>query len=69
MLVVWPCSAASRSSGGPKRVVFFLQNNGFDPRLQRQIGPKTGDPETILKLHLKKSDWPHESHIILGQFN
>ena len=24
--------AASRSSGGPKRVVFFLQNNGFDPR-------------------------------------
>jgi hypothetical protein len=24
--------AASHSSGGPKRVVFFLQNNGFDPR-------------------------------------
>ena len=23
--------AASKPSGGPKRVIFFLQNQGFDP--------------------------------------
>ena len=29
------------------KIVEFTMNNGFDPRLKKQIGPKTGDPETF----------------------
>jgi formate C-acetyltransferase len=29
------------------KVIELTLNNGFDPRMQRQIGPKTGDPETF----------------------
>jgi pyruvate-formate lyase len=29
------------------KVIELTLNNGFDPRTQKQIGPKTGDPETF----------------------
>lgn len=28
----WPCQAAAERTGGPQRVVFFLQNHGFHPQ-------------------------------------
>lgn len=30
-LLAAPASPSGASSGGPKRIVFFLQNQGFDP--------------------------------------
>ena len=29
------------------KVIELTMNNGFDPRTKKQIGPKTGDPETF----------------------
>jgi hypothetical protein len=28
------------------KIIELTMNNGFDPRTKKQIGPKTGDPET-----------------------
>ncbi len=29
------------------KVIELVMNNGFDPRTKKQVGPKTGDPETF----------------------
>lgn len=42
--------AASRVSGGPKRVIFFLQNQGFDPRTCIPAGMKNSGSLAKAKL-------------------
>lgn len=42
--------AASRVSGGPKRVIFFLQNQGFDPRTCIPAGMKSSGSLAKAKL-------------------
>ena len=32
------------------KVLELTMNNGFDPRTKKQVGPKTGDPETFKNL-------------------
>ncbi len=42
--------AASKTSGGPKRVIFFLQNQGFDPATAIPAGMKSGGSLAKAKL-------------------
>jgi hypothetical protein len=56
--IPWSCLAASSSSKGPKRVIFFLQNHGFHPAHAHpaQIGLDNGNSELSIQKVQQKLD-------------